>query len=314
MTADSPAPVVNDDAATTPEKPVPFVRAGIGGVLMGLANLVPGVSGGTMILVMGLYDEFITSVADITRLRFTRRNVLLLGTIGGAAAMAIVLFAGVLGRAVTLHTSAMFSLFIGLTLGGAPLLFRMIGRITPSVVVGMLVGLAAMTAIAVHREEPPDKVAIRESVAAGRYVITPMYARDVVAGTVAISAMVLPGISGAYMLLVLGRYEAILSAIDVAKRGVFSFGRDGDILLALRVIVPVGIGVILGLVVLANLLKWLLHHHEKPTLAVLQGVLLGSVIGLWPLDATSGGSDYATCAALALAGFGAALGLSRIKG
>jgi len=212
-----------------------------------------------------------------------------------------------------LHTSAMFSLFIGLTLGGAPLLFRMIGRITPSVVIGMLVGLAAMTAIAVHHEEPPDKAAIRESVAAGRYVIVPMVARDILAGAVAISAMVLPGISGAYMLLVLGRYEAVLSAIDLAKRSVLSLGRDGDILLALRVIIPIAIGTILGLVALTNLLKWLLHHREKPTLGVLQGILLGSVIGLWPFDASSVGTDYAICSALALAGFGVTLLLSRIK-
>ncbi|MFQ5495640.1 MAG: undecaprenyl phosphate translocase family protein, partial [Phycisphaerae bacterium] len=104
----------------------PLVRSAIGGVLMGLANLVPGVSGGTMILVVGLYDEFIAAVADVSRLRFTRRNTMFLAVVVAAAAAAIVSLAGTLGRAVEFHRAAMFSLFIGLTLGGAP---SIIGRI-----------------------------------------------------------------------------------------------------------------------------------------------------------------------------------------
>ena len=64
-------PDPQDSSETTP---LPVVRSAIGGCLMGMANLVPGVSGGTMIVVMGLYEEFISSLADVTRLKFTRRN------------------------------------------------------------------------------------------------------------------------------------------------------------------------------------------------------------------------------------------------
>ncbi len=120
----APPPDVDRPAATP--QPPPVVRAGIGGVLMGMAMLVPGISGGTMILVMGLYDEFIAGIADVTRLRFTRRNITFLATVGFAAVVAIAALAGTMSRAVTLHRSAMFSLFIGLTLGGAPLLVRML--------------------------------------------------------------------------------------------------------------------------------------------------------------------------------------------
>lgn len=280
---------------------------------MGLANLVPGVSGGTMILVTGLYDEFISSIADVTRLRFTKRNIAFLAIVGGTAVVAISAFAATLSRAVTLHRGAMFSLFIGLTLGGAPLLSRMLKRITISSSIGLVIGLALMIAIAVTREDSPDKEAIKTAVAAGEFVIQPDYARDVSAGALGMSAMVLPGISGAYMLLVLNRYETILAAIAVAKDYIMSAGRDGDPMNFLRVIIPTGIGAIVSLVFLSNLLKWMLHRHEKFTLGMLLGILLGSVVGIWPFDSATTTAGYALGLLLAVVGFVATALLSRLK-
>jgi putative membrane protein len=301
-----------EEMACPREAPLPAVRAAIGGVLMGLANLVPGVSGGTMILVMGLYDEFITSIADVTRFRWTRRSVTFLVIVGCAAVVAIAALAGTLSRAVTLHRSAMFSLFLGLTLGGAPLLVRMLKRFTAPGVIGVTLGLAGMVAIAATKEEPPDREAIRTAVAAGEFVIQPNYPRDVAAGALGISAMVLPGISGAYMLLVLDRYDTILASISVGKDYLLSLGQKGDGVAFLRVIVPTGVGAVLTLVLLSNFLKWMLHRHEAVTLGLLLGILLGSVVGIWPFDATSESPDYLLGLLLAMAGFACTFLLSRI--
>ena len=294
-------------------QPLPIVRAAVGGVLMGLANLVPGVSGGTMILVMGLYDEFIGSVADLTRLRFTRRGTALLGIIACAAMVAIASLAGTLSRAVTLHRSAMFSLFIGLTLGGVPLLLRMLGRSCRTSITGAAIGLCLMIVVAVTNEIPPARAAIREAVAAGEFVIEPDYPRDVAAGALGMSAMILPGISGAYMLLVLGRYEAILASISTFKEFLVSLGRSGDGLSVLHVLLPTGLGAVASLVFLSNLLKWMLQRHEKLTLGALLGILLGSVIGIWPFESTSGAGDYTLGLVLAAVGFGFTATLSRIS-
>ena len=87
---------------------------------MGLANLVPGISGGTMLLAAGVYPQFIEGIAEVTTLRFRARNLALLGAIGGAAAIGIVSLAGLIKGLVIDHRWAMFSLFIGLTLGGVP--------------------------------------------------------------------------------------------------------------------------------------------------------------------------------------------------
>ena len=212
---------VPSDPSTTPQSPdqspLPLVRTGVAGFLMGLANLVPGVSGGTMIVVMGLYDDFITSIADASRLRFSRRNITFLAIVGCAAAVAIGSLAGTMSRLVTLHPSAMFSLFIGMTLGGAPTLARMIHGKPRSCVGGFVVGLALMIAIVCTRSESPDRQAVRDAVAENRYVVEPAYGTDLTAGVLGISAMVLPGISGAYMFLILGRYEAILAAVAMGS-------------------------------------------------------------------------------------------------
>ncbi|UCC28921.1 MAG: DUF368 domain-containing protein, partial [Phycisphaerales bacterium] len=161
---------------------LPVVRSVIGGVLMGLANLVPGVSGGTMILVTGLYDEFISSLADVTRLKFTKRNITFLAIVGCAAVVAVAALAGTLSRAVILHRSAMYSLFIGLTLGGAPLLIRMLKGITVASAVGIAIGLGIMITVAATKQETPDRDKSKAAAVAGEFVIKADYPRDVAAG------------------------------------------------------------------------------------------------------------------------------------
>ncbi len=292
--------------------PPPLLRAGFAGLLMGLANLVPGVSGGTMVVIMGLYDEFISSVADVARLRFSRRGIIFLATLGGVAIVTIAVLAGTLSRAVTAYPSMMFSLFIGLTLGGAPVLIRMLSGNRRMAVFGGVVGVLMMAGIAMTASEPVDKEAIKEAVAAGTLVIQPAYGRDLAAGALGMSAMVLPGISGAYMLLILGRYETILAAIAAAKSYAISGGTDGDPITFLGVIVPTAIGSVLSLVLLSNFLKWMLVRHRTWMIGLLLGMLVGSVFCIWPFDPASTGSDYVFGGLLALAGFVGTASLSRI--
>lgn len=338
-------------------KPVPILRSLAGGLLMGLANLVPGISGGTMILVVGLYDEFVGSLAEVSRLRFTRRNVVFLVLVAGAAFVAIAVFAGTLSQAVSRYPTPMYSLFIGLTLGGAPLLIGLlrqrarlerlgnstgdhvegrnrqaVRRPNLPVVLGTLLGFFAMVLLAMAREEPsasaregpaPDAVdrmggstiGSREcaDLQAGQRMELSAMALDFTAGALGMSAMVLPGVSGAYVLLLLGRYEPILAAVSAAKDYAASFGREGSPSSFLGVLVPVGVGAGCSLVLLSNLLKWLLRRYWKLTHGVLLGILLGAVVGIWPFHPGSEPPDYLLGAGMALAGFAMTTGLSRLR-
>lgn len=295
---------------------IPWFRCGIGGLLMGLANLVPGVSGGTMILILGLYDEFISAVADVTRLKFSRRNVLILGVIGVIAILTILSLAGPLGRLVETQPVAMYSLFIGMTLGGVPMLWRMISPLKTGSVLGLIGGIAIMAGIAftasgTSQPSKEEKGRLKERIKSGEFKLEPQYARDVVAGVLGMSAMVLPGISGAYMLLLLGRYTQILGAISAAKTYVLSFGREGD-LAWLHIVLPVAIGVVVSVVGVTNILKWLLHHYERPTVAVLLGILLGSAVLLFGRVDIRAGGDYAVAGGLLVVGLVITLALGRI--
>jgi putative membrane protein len=249
-------------------------RGGVGGVLMGLANLVPGISGGTMLLAVGLYPRFIRAVAEVTTMRFRVRSLLLLACVAVAAVVAIVALAGVVKGLVTDHRWVMYSLFIGLTLGGVPLLWRMLRPVTPPVGVWAVVGIAAMAALAVA--EPG-------SVGAASDNATARMAMLVVAGIAGGAAMILPGVSGAYLLLVLGQYLVILGAIESARDA--TADRDwAQLAEEMRVFIPVAAGVVIGVVGVSNAVKLCLDRFPRPTLGVLMGLLLGAVAGLWPFQ------------------------------
>ena len=253
--------------------PLLALRAAVGGVLMGLANLVPGISGGTMLLASGVYPRFIQAIAEVTTLKFRRASLLVLGVVVVAAGLSILLLAGAVKGLVVDHRWVMYSLFIGLTLGGVPVVWGMAKPPTRSLWIGAAVGFAVMALLAWVQSAGAGG-------AAGRDGLVMMF----VAGVAGASAMILPGISGGYLLLVLGVYVPILGAIDAVKQAL----KAGDPALAtepiLYVVVPVGVGVVVGVVAVSNLLRLLLDRFEKPTLGALLGFLVGAVVGLWPFQ------------------------------
>lgn len=253
--------------------PLLLLRSAVGGLLMGLANLVPGISGGTMLLAAGIYTAFVDAIAEVTTLRFRRRSLLVLGVVGGAAALAILGFAGPVKTLVVDHRWIMYSLFIGLTLGGVPVVSGVLGRRTRAAWVGAAVGFLAMAALALLQQSGAAAAAAGEG---GRF------AALLVAGLAGACAMILPGVSGGYLLLVLGQYIPILRGIDDFKDALRAadFGAAAGV--GLSVLLPVGLGVLLGIVAVSNLLRFLLRRYEKATLGVLLGLLLGAVVGLWP--------------------------------
>ena len=259
---------------TTAEETTPLhlVRGAIGGLLMGLANLVPGISGGTMLLSVGVYPEFIGAIAEITTLRFKLRPILLLGSVVATAALAILLFAGPVKDLVVDHRWIMYSLFIGLTLGGIPIVWNLAKPASSGLVVGAVAGFGVMLLMALG--QPASSASD-----------SPAYGLLFVSGLAGASAMILPGVSGGYLLLLLGQYVPILSAVSDFKQGLTSSPRDWDLAIeALKVGVPVGIGVVAGVVGVSNLLRYLLDRYRKPTLGALLGLLLGAIVGLWPFQ------------------------------
>jgi putative membrane protein len=267
---------VRNSNSATPSKALLIVRGSIGGCLMGLANLVPGISGGTMLLAAGVYPGFISAIAEVTTFRFRIRSLILLASVGASAVLAILLLAGSVKDLVVDHRWIMYSLFIGLTLGGVPLVSRMARPFSTPVLLGAVGGFAVMLVMAAARGSSDG--------GAGANLLL-LFA----SGLAASAAMILPGISGGYLLLLLGQYETILGTIDQLKRGLLGDGAGGGsdfglVLDALTVVIPLGLGIAAGVVGVSNLLQWLLKRYAKATLGALLGLLLGAVVGLWPFQ------------------------------
>ena len=248
-------------------------RGAFGGLLMGIANLVPGISGGTMLLAAGVYPRFIEAVAEITTLRFRAHSLLLLGAVVFAALLTILLFAGPIKDLVVHHRWIMYSLFIGLTLGGLPVIWTMTGERSPAFWVAALVGFGLMALLAYAQMNSDASGAVKEG-----------FGIMLLAGVAGASAMILPGVSGGYLWLVLGVYIPILAGIDAGNQ---SLATSELALLPgpmIDIVIPVGIGVLLGVGVVSNLLRWVLAHRRNATLGILMGLLAGAVVGLWPFQ------------------------------
>ena len=249
------------------------VRALIGGLLMGLANLVPGISGGTMLLAAGIYSEFIDAVSDISRLCWRRSSVLLVLLVGGAAFFGIALLAGPVRDLVLHHRWIMYCLFIGLTLGGIPALWRLARPASLTLWIGVFIGVSGMTALGIAQRS----VATEGGVGGG---FVPL----ILAGAAGAASMILPGISGGYLLLVLGQYVHILTAIEHAVDATLTadLGRLADPIFG--VFLPVGLGILIGVALISNLLRYFLERYRPVTLGILLGLLSGIAIGLWPFQ------------------------------
>ncbi len=262
----------HDTTTKTPpedQAPVPLVRCGLGGILMGLANLVPGISGGTMLVACGIYTLFIDAVSDATRFRFSRKTILVLTMVVLGAVAAIGGLANLIHWALVNHRWEMFSIFIGLTLGGVPILWAMAKPIKKDTHIGIVVGVLMMGGLVALQEMGGESIGMSGTVG------------FIVGGAAAASAMILPGVSGAFLLLLLGLYEPIIGAI----KDTISALKDGDVSAVIdqmSIIIPVGIGVLLGVAIVSNVLKWVLHRYERITLGVLLGLIIAAPAGLYP--------------------------------
>ena len=237
------------------------------GCAMGMADVVPGVSGGTIAFISGIYEELIESIksVDATALRLLGtlrlkefwRHIngrFLLPVLLGIA-IAIFSLARLMTYLLTNHPIAIWSFFFGLIVASALLVAKQIGRWRVQTVAACLIGAAAAwwITVATPAETPDDWWFVMLS------------------GAIAICAMILPGISGAFILLLLGKYQYIMHAVG-----------EFDI----PVIAVFVIGAAAGIISFSHLLSWLLKHWHDVTVAVLMGFMVGSLNKVWPWKET----------------------------
>ena len=245
------------------------------GFCMGAADIVPGVSGGTMAFILGIYEELIQAIHTLN-LDFVRRLMRgqwreafahfawpFLLAVGLGIATAIFTLARGIRWALEHHPSLVWAFFFGLVLASVVAVRKRVARWTvANTLVAGLGMLGAYWLVGLLPVRTPD---------------TPWFL--FLSGALAICAMILPGISGAFILVLLGKYQTVLEA--VVQRDVITLA-------------IVAAGAVVGLLSFARLLRWLLRRYHDLTVAALTGLMLGSLRKVWPWKQTVVGGGVAS--------------------
>ena len=240
------------------------------GLAMGAADVVPGVSGGTIAFISGIYEELITSINNVNlelfkvlrkdgfKAAWTQLNGNFLLALMLGIAISILSLAKVIKSLLNTEPVLLCAFFFGLVIASILFIGKQIERWNWKTILGFTLG--AIVAYYITTLPSSD-----ESMSASWFIF--------IAGALAICAMILPGISGAFILVLLGAYEPVLTAID-----------NKDV----KIIGIFAIGAIIGLLSFSKILKWLFNNYKNLTLAILTGFILGSLNKIWPWKIITG--------------------------
>ena len=233
------------------------------GVAMGAADIVPGVSGGTIALISGIYEELIFTLKNINlsllktllkdgfkvfwkNLNGNFLSILLLGI-----ASSVILLAQVIVFLLDNHEFKIWGFFFGLIISSAFLIIKDVNPLNIIQIIWILSGIviAALISLSNTTQIPDTDIFI------------------FLTGSIAITAMILPGISGSFILLLLSKYEYIITAIKEFN---------------VRTLLVFALGCIFGLIIFSRLLHFLFQNYKMNLLSLLSGFLIGSLVKIWP--------------------------------
>jgi len=233
------------------------------GLAMGAANVIPGVSGGTIALITGIYERLINAIkaCDVTAFKLLLAkdfagiakhiDARFLAAIGLGVVVSIVTLAKLFEYLLRSHEQFTMAFFFGLILLSLYYVAKQIISWSPSVMASLIVGSAIAIGIALLAPASENSSFI--------YVF--------LCGVIAISSMILPGLSGSFVLIIMGNYALVLGAITS---------------LSFNILVPLALGCGVGLILFSHIIAWIFKHYKNQTLALMTGFVLGSLVVIWP--------------------------------
>lgn len=265
-----------------------YLKTTLKGLVVGATMLVPGVSGGTTAIILGIYDRLVQSVANLRK--HFKDNLLFLMLFAMGGGLGILLLAKPLEAIINAHELPMMFFFMGVVLAGIPIMLReaKVKKFEPKLIVYVAIGVALIAGMSILKAGDDTSV-----MSLSLYSVSMLF----VAGFIAAIALVLPGISFSYFMLLLGLYEDMLFAIKE---------------LYLPFLIPLGVGLVAGILITTKILGGLMEKHPTPTYMIILGFMLGSLVEVYP--GTPQGWEIAICAVALLLGIGLIWLLGRLEG
>lgn len=234
------------------------------GFVFGIANIIPGVSGGTLALTMGIYEDLISSISNIFK-RFKRSMSFLIPFALGAV-VSIISLSKVIDFCLDKYKTLTIVFFIGLIIGGIPLLFKNINvkKITIPKALVFLITFSLILIITFIKSGTTNVTLNNNMIS---------YLKLFGVGIVSAATMVIPGVSGSFVLMLMGYYQPLLKVIN----NITSFNNVTNNIILL---IPLGIGVVLGILLITKLLEYLFTKYKEITYYGIIGFLFASIITL----------------------------------
>lgn len=265
----------------------------IKGFVIGIANIIPGVSGGTLAITLGIYEDLINAISHF----FTnfKKNLEFLILLGIGAVLSILTLSKLINFSLTKFPVPTTLFFIGLIVGGVPLIYKNVkgNKLNIKYAISFIIPFALIMAITFM--DSGNKAISLANMNALKMIVLGLI------GIVAAATMVIPGISGSFVLMLLGYYKPIVKTIsDLTNFKLLAHN--------LMVLIPFGLGVLLGIVLVAKIVEYLLKKHEKITYYAILGFIISSIISLIVNLFSYSTTIYQLLASIVLLGIGMAIG------
>lgn len=235
-----------------------FLKNFFKGIAISISQIVPGVSGGTIAMILGIYDKLLHAINNILKDFKNQYKILL--QVGIGALVGIFLFSNIVKSLFDNYPIQIGYLFIGVILGGAPLMFRKatVKGFNKKSIIYLIIGIAIVLMMG---EPNNDASSIITSLNLFSFIWL------LIGGVVVAIALILPGISGSFMLYVLGLYNTVITAIVEFN---------------IPILIPIALGGILGTILTAKIIENLLIKYPEQTYILIFGFILGSVFSVFP--------------------------------
>lgn len=259
------------------------------GAVIGGTMLVPGVSGGSMAMILGIYDRLISAVSSF--LKDIKGNIIFLLLFVSGAGVGMLALSHPISFLMENYTKPFMYFFLGAVAGSVPLVYRharVEDKTWKSRFKQLMYLVLGMAVVLIFAFLPEDTFTANNVSMGGNIVV------QLLAGVIAAVALVLPGISVSYMLVLMGIYDSTVDAISKL-----------DILY----LMPMALGLFLGIVLITKLLENAMKKHPEPTYLIILGFMIGSIAQVFP-GLPQGIIEWLLCVNLAVGGFGAILGIS----